>query len=53
MIYMFCINSDDKENGWFPPSDDSGKIYVNARGGQVILKIQNLHITKQNTSCSS
>jgi hypothetical protein len=32
MIYMFCIITDDKENGWFPPSDNSGKIYVNARG---------------------
>jgi hypothetical protein len=32
MIYMFCINTDDKENGWFPPSDNSGKVYVNARG---------------------
>ncbi len=21
-----------QENGWFPPSDNSGKIYVNARG---------------------
>jgi hypothetical protein len=26
------MNIDDKENGWFPPSDSSGKIYVNARG---------------------
>jgi hypothetical protein len=32
MIYVFHINADDKENEWFPPSDDSGKIYVNARG---------------------
>jgi hypothetical protein len=32
MIYMFCIKTYDKENGWFPPSDNSGKIYVNARG---------------------
>jgi hypothetical protein len=32
MIYIFCINTDDKEHGWFPPSDNSGKIYVNARG---------------------
>ena len=29
---MFCIKTDYKENGWFPPSDNSGKIYVNARG---------------------
>ncbi len=29
---MFHINKDDKENEWFPPSDNSGKIYVNARG---------------------
>ncbi len=29
---MFHINKDDNENGWFPPSDNSGKIYVNARG---------------------
>jgi hypothetical protein len=36
-------------------SNSSGRIYVNARegDGQVILKIQNLHMTKQNTSCSS
>ncbi len=26
------INTDGKENGWFPPSDNSGKIYINARG---------------------
>ncbi len=32
MIYVFCINTDDKENGWFPPSYNSGQIYVNARG---------------------
>jgi hypothetical protein len=32
MIYVFHINTDDKETGWFPPSDNSGKIYVNARG---------------------
>ncbi len=29
---MFCINTDDKENGWFPLSDNCGKIYVNASG---------------------
>ncbi len=28
---MFHINTEDKENGWFPPSNSSGKIYVNAR----------------------
>jgi hypothetical protein len=32
MIYVFNINTYDKENGWFPPSNSSGKIYVNARG---------------------
>ncbi len=32
MIYVFHINTDDDENGWFPPSNSSGKIYVNARG---------------------
>jgi hypothetical protein len=32
MIYAFHINTDDKENGWFPPSHSSGKIYVNAIG---------------------
>jgi hypothetical protein len=32
MIYVFHINTDDKENEWFPPSDNSGKIYINARG---------------------
>jgi hypothetical protein len=32
MIYVFHINTVDNENGWFPPSDNSGKIYVNARG---------------------
>jgi hypothetical protein len=29
---VFHFNTDDKENRWFPPSDNSGKIYVNARG---------------------
>jgi hypothetical protein len=32
MISVFHINTDDKENGWFPPSDNSRKIHVNARG---------------------
>jgi hypothetical protein len=32
MIYVFHINTDDNENGWFLPSNSSGKIYVNARG---------------------
>jgi hypothetical protein len=32
MIYVFHINTDDKKNGWFPQSGNSGKIYVNARG---------------------
>jgi hypothetical protein len=32
MFYVFHINTDDKENEWFPPSDNNGKIYVNARG---------------------
>ncbi len=32
MIYVFHINTDDNENGWFPPSNSSGQIYVNARG---------------------
>ncbi len=29
---MFHINTDENENGWFPPSDNSGKLCVNARG---------------------
>jgi hypothetical protein len=29
---VFHINTDDNENGWLPPSNSSGKIYVNARG---------------------
>ncbi len=32
MIYVFHINTDDNKNGCFPPSNSSGKIYVNARG---------------------
>jgi hypothetical protein len=32
MINVFHINTDDNETGWFPPSDNSGKIYVSARG---------------------
>jgi hypothetical protein len=32
MIYVFQINTDDKENGWFPPSDNSERMYVNGRG---------------------
>ncbi len=31
MIYVFHINIYDNENGWVPPSNSSGKIYVNAR----------------------
>jgi hypothetical protein len=30
MVYVFRVTTDDKENGWFPPSDNNGKIYVNA-----------------------
>jgi hypothetical protein len=29
---VFSINTDDKKIGWCPPSNNSGKIYVNARG---------------------
>jgi hypothetical protein len=32
MIYVFHINTGDSENGWFPPSNSSGKNYVNERG---------------------
>ncbi len=32
MIYVFHIITDDNKNGWSPPSNSSGKIYVNARG---------------------
>jgi hypothetical protein len=32
MIYVFHINTDDNDNRWFPPSNSSGKIYVNAWG---------------------
>jgi hypothetical protein len=32
MICVFHINTDDNENGWYPPSNSSGKICVNARG---------------------
>ncbi len=53
MIYVFYIKTDDNEIGGFPPSNSSGKIYVNAGEGQVILKNQNLYVIKQNTSCSS
>ena len=53
MIYVIHINTDDNENGWFPPGNSSEKMYVNARGWTVILEIQNLHMTKQNTSCGS
>ncbi len=28
---MFHINKDDKKIGWCPPTDNSGKIYVNSR----------------------
>jgi hypothetical protein len=46
MIYVFHINTDDNENGWFPPSNSSGKIMSMQGDGQVILKIQSLHMTK-------
>jgi hypothetical protein len=32
MVYVFHINTDNNKNGWFSPSNSSGKIYVNARG---------------------
>jgi hypothetical protein len=32
MIYVFHIYADNNENGWFPLSNSSGKIYVNAKG---------------------
>jgi hypothetical protein len=32
MMYVFHINTNDNENGWFPTSNSSGKFYVNARG---------------------
>ena len=32
MIYVFHINTDNKENGWFLPSDNIRKVYVNPRG---------------------
>ncbi len=32
MIYVFHINTYDNENGCFPTSNSSGKIYANARG---------------------
>ncbi len=32
MIFVFHINTDDNDNGQSPPSNSSGKIYVNARG---------------------
>jgi hypothetical protein len=53
MVYVFHINTDDNKNEWFPPSNSSGKIISMQGDGQVILKIQNLHLTKQNTSCGS
>jgi hypothetical protein len=31
MIYVFHINTGNNENGWFLPSNSSGKIYVNAK----------------------
>ncbi len=47
---MFRINTDDNENGWFPPSNSSGKIYVNARGWTGYPQDSKPHMTKQNTS---
>jgi hypothetical protein len=32
MTYVNHINTGDNENGWYPPSKSSGKIYANARG---------------------
>ncbi len=32
MVYVFHINTINNENGYVPPSNSSGKIYVNARG---------------------
>jgi hypothetical protein len=53
MIDVFHINTDDKENGLFPQSDNSGMILSMQGDGEVILMIGSLHMTKQNTSCGS
>ncbi len=50
MIYVFHINTDDKENGWFPPSDNSEKIYVSARAWTNNPQDSKPTMTKQNTS---
>ncbi len=38
MIYVFHINTDDNENGWFPPSNSSGKINNQSLSSSLLLQ---------------
>jgi hypothetical protein len=53
MIYVFQINTDDKENDGFHQVTTVERFMSMQGDGQVIINIQNLHLTKQNTSCGS
>ncbi len=51
MIYVFHINTDDKENSLFSPSNISGKIYVNAMGWISNPQESKTICDQENTSC--
>ncbi len=53
MIYVFHINTDDKEKDGFHKVITVERFMSMQGDGQVILKVQNLHTTKQNPSCGS
>ncbi len=53
MIYVFHINMDDNENDGFHRVIAVERFMSMQGDGQVTLKIQNLHMTKQNASCGS
>jgi hypothetical protein len=53
MIYVFHINTDDNKMDGFRQVITVETFMAMQGDGQVILKIKNLHMTKQNTSCSS
>ncbi len=53
MIYVFHINTDDNEMDGFHQVIAVERFMSMQGDGQVIPKIQNQHMTKQNTSCGS
>jgi hypothetical protein len=52
-VNVFYINTNDNKIGWCPPSNKVERFMSFEGSGQVIIKNQNLHMTKQNTSWGS